>query len=65
MGQEVFLISESGYRRYYHFCYLRREDAEIVRDRLEATPSGEVKTLIDFNFKADPELSMHVRGPVD
>jgi hypothetical protein len=55
-GTTVYLITTARRDLYYHFSYLSRETAEKVAKRLEADLSD---VIIQFNFKADPEASLH------
>lgn len=58
-GSTVWLIRDG--MKVYHFCYLRMEDAKLVKSRLE---KDRTDVLIDFNFKSDPDYCLHVEGPI-
>lgn len=58
-GTEVFLIATARRDLYFAWCYTRRSDAEMVKGRLEKDLND---PFLQWNFKNDPELSVHYSG---
>src|SRR5262245_9148897 len=60
----VWLITHRPTKSYFAFCYIDRREACKVARRLEACEYDRrpmlFEIMLDFNFRSDPELSLHV-----